>query len=78
MLFEKEANSKKKRTRKNFLTRGQELGIMSPSRMGQVTNLISFSLTEKRNGAQKVLDIQFKFEYNESIKSEEWFLAHHP
>ena len=46
---------------------------MSPSRMGYVTSLVSFTLTEKEMTRKKVLDIELKFEYNESIKSEEWF-----
>ena len=33
-------------------------------------------MTEKRNGAQKILDKLVSLEYNEVIKSEEWFLAH--
>ena len=41
--------------------------------MGQVTS--PFTL-KKEMELKKVLDIELKFEYNEFIKSEEWFLAH--
>ena len=44
--------------------------------MGYVTNLISFVLTGKRNGTQKVLDKRSGIRYNEFIKSKEPFLAH--
>ena len=37
--------------------------------MRLVTNLISFTLTEKRNELKKVLDIELKFEYNKPIKN---------
>ena len=33
---------------------------------------------KKEKELKKVLDVRFKFEYNEHIKSEEWFLAHSP
>ena len=49
---------------------------MSSSRMGYVTNLISFALKRKRNGTQKVLDKRSGIRYNEFTKSKEWLLAH--
>lgn len=35
-------------------------------------------MTEKRDELKKVLDKLVSLEYNEPIKSEEWFLAHSP
>ena len=41
-----------------------------------VTNRSTHLDRKKRDGLKKVLDKLVEAEYNESIKSEEWFLAH--
>ena len=49
---------------------------MSPSRVRMVTSRPAHIDRKKKRTRKKVLDKLVENEYNESIKSEEWFLAH--
>ena len=52
---------------------GSMLGYNEPIKSEDGNQLSTLTLTEKKTDSKKILDIELKFKYNESIKSKEWF-----